>query len=133
MSKAKLESLIVQLENYLECWKQFNRYISLARSKQFNQDDESQFLEIKSMITQELEMLLTAFEGGSPDKEEIHSLLSNAPSIRFMSELSDGSLRGMENQWHKIFISWQSILGQLKAQQRQLEANRGFFSRLFGR
>ncbi len=129
MSDKCIEKLILQMENYIECWKQFNHYLNLARTKQFTQEDENQFLEVKSVIAQELEMLLAEFESGSPSKEEIHSLLSSAPSIRFVSELNDNSLRGLENQWHKMFISWQSILGQLKVQQRQAHS-RSLWGRL---
>ncbi|MBM3837898.1 MAG: hypothetical protein FJ398_08020 [Verrucomicrobia bacterium] len=57
MSNKKLDQLIDQLENHLECWKQFNYYLGLARSKQFDPDDESHFLEVKSLITQELELI----------------------------------------------------------------------------
>lgn len=132
MDKKKLDQLIVQLENYLECWKQFNHYLSLARSKKFEQDDETQFLEVKSVITQELEMILSMIEAGAPSKEDVHSLISNAPSIRYLSELTDGSLRGIENQWHKVYIAWQSILGQLKVQQRNAKPS-SFLGRLFSK
>jgi len=54
MSKSNIEPLILRLESYLECWKQFNTFMSMARTKKFSQEDESQFLEIKSVITQEL-------------------------------------------------------------------------------
>lgn len=132
MDKKKLDQLIVQLENYLECWKQFNHYLSLARSKKFEQDDETQFLEVKSVITQELEMILSMIEAGAPSKEDVHALISNAPSIRYLSELTEGSLRGIENQWHKVYIAWQSILGQLKVQQRNAKPT-SFLGRLFGK
>ncbi len=132
MDKKKLDQLILQLESYLECWKQFNHYVSLARSKKFEQEDENQFLEVKSVITQELEMILSSIESGAPSKEDVHALIGNAPSIRFVSELSDGSLRGLENQWHRVYIAWQSILGQLKVQQKVLQSKSGW-SRLFGR
>ena len=42
------------------------------------------------------------------------------------SEMSEGSLRGIESQWHKIYIGWHSILGQLKVKQRAEEA-KSFF------
>jgi hypothetical protein len=133
MSNKKLDRLILELENYLECWKQFNRYISMARSKKFEAEDENQFLEVKSVVTQQLELILSSFEGGgTPSREEIHTLISSAPSIRYMSELNEGALRGLENQWHKIYISWQSLLGQLKVQQRQFES-KSVWSSLFGK
>ena len=50
----KVEQLIAQMENYLECWKQFNQFVTLARTKKFSAEDENQFLEIKSVLVQEL-------------------------------------------------------------------------------
>ena len=35
--------------------------------------------------------------------------------------MSEGALRGLESQWHKIYIAWHSILGQLKVKQRAEE------------
>jgi hypothetical protein len=132
MAKRKLDQLILQLENYLECWKQFEYYITLARSKKFAQEDENQFLELKSALTQGLELLISAIDVTSPSREEIHTLISSASSIRSVSELGDNNLRSMENQWHKIFIAWQSILGQLKVQQRQA-SSKSFWGSLFKR
>ena len=114
MRNRKLDQLILRLESHLECWKQFIYYLNLGRSKKFTTEDETQFLELKSVITQELEVVLAAVEGPTPSREEIHGLLSGAPSIRYISELSDGALRGLENQWHRVYIAWQSLLGQLK-------------------
>jgi hypothetical protein len=133
MRNKKLDQLILELETHVECWKQFNYFLALARSKNFTPDDESQFLEVKSNIAQGLEMLMSQVEGGgAPPREEIHALLTNAPSIRYMSELADNSLRSIENQWHKIFLGWQGILGQLKVKQKELEGQ-SFWSGLFGK
>ncbi|MEP6663490.1 MAG: hypothetical protein ABJC04_07475 [Verrucomicrobiota bacterium] len=118
MRNKNLEPLILQLENYLECLKQFNYFINLARSKKFNGEDENQFLEVKSVLVQELELILSSVQCESPSKEDVLALISSAPSIRYLSEMADGVLRGLENQWHKIFIGWVSILGQIKVQQR---------------
>jgi hypothetical protein len=46
--------------------------------------------------------------------------------------MNDGALRNVENQWHKIYIGWHAILGQLKVKQRQDEAASGLAS-IFGR
>lgn len=121
MRNKKIEKLILQMESHLECWKQFNHYLSLARNKKFNSEDENQFLEVKSVLTQELEMILSCIECSSPSREDIHALIGGAPSVRFLSELNEGALRGIENQWHRIYIGWQSLLGQLKVQRYQLE------------
>lgn len=122
MRNKKLDHLIQQMENYLECWKQFNQFINVARGKKFGPEDESQFLETKSIIIQELELMLASIEISSPTKEEIHTLIGNSPSLRYLAEMNDNALRQLENQWHKIYIGWHAILGQLKVKQREQEA-----------
>jgi hypothetical protein len=115
------------MENYLECWKQFNQYLIQARSKKFEAEDETQFLEIKSVLTQELELILASVQTDNPSKDDILGLIASTPSIRYVSDLNENAIRNLENQWHKIYISFQSLLGQLKVQQRQTE-KKGLFS-----
>ena len=125
MSNQKMHPLIQQTENYLECWKQFNHFINIARAKKFGAEDETHFLEMKSVLVQELERILAGMEVSSPTKEEIHTLIGNSPSLRYLSELSEGALRSLENQWHKIYIGWHAILGQLKVRQQAPETKTG--------
>jgi hypothetical protein len=125
MTTSSLEQLIVHLESYLECWKQLNGFMSMARLKKFGLEDENQFLEIKSVLTQELELILSRIDCGSVTREEVHSLLNACPSVRFLGELNDGALKNLENQWHKLFIGLQSILGQLKVKQQEMGSKSG--------
>jgi hypothetical protein len=122
----KVDQLIVQMENYLECWKQFNQFIALARAKKFSAEDENQFLEVKSVLVQELELILSSVEVASPSRAEVHELVGNAPSLRYLSEMNEGVLRNLENAWHKVYIGWHAILGQLKVRQREEESKTGF-------
>jgi hypothetical protein len=128
MTAKKLNQLVNQIETHIECWKQFNHFVNVARAKKFGPPDENHFLEIKSVIVQELETIFAAIEIASPTREEIHALVGNAPSLRYLSEMNDGSLRGLESQWHKIYIAWHSILGQLKVKQLA-EENRPFWGK----
>jgi hypothetical protein len=132
MSNKRLHEIITRMENYLECWKQFNHYLGLARFKKFTLDDESQFMEVKSVITQELELILAVTDGQQVTREDVHSLMTSVPSMRFLSESNESVLRNIENQWHRLYINWQSILGQLKVKQKQFE-NKGFFAALVGK
>ena len=118
MTAKDINQLVTQIETHIECWKQFNHFISLARAKKFGAAEENNFLEIKSIIVQELELIFAAIEIQSPTREEIHGLIGNAPSLRILSEMSEGALRGLETQWHKVYIGWHAILGQLKVKQR---------------
>ena len=126
MSKTNVEHLINRMETYLECWKQFNTFMNMARNKKFTQEDENQFLEIKSVITQELELILCSIDCGPISREDVHGLIASAPSIRYLSEMNENALRNVENNWHKLFIGLQSLLGQLKVKQGQTEA-KGWF------
>src|SRR5215472_9625867 len=128
----KVEQLIAQMENYLECWKQFNQFVSLARTKKFSGEDENQFLEIKSVLVQELELILAAVDVTNPSRTEVHDLVGNAPSLRYLSEMNEGVLRNLENQWHKVYIGWHAVLGQLKVRQGE-DDSKGGLSSMFGK
>lgn len=128
----KIDQLIVQLENYLECLKQFNYYVNLARGKKFGVEDENQFLEVKSIIVQELELINSALDNAVPTREEVHAMISSAPSMRYLAESNEGNLRGLENHWHKIYVGFQAILGQIKVKRREQES-KSVLSSVFGK
>lgn len=131
MHYKSLDEFILHLENYIECWKQFNHYVNLARDKKFSRDDETQFLEVKSIIAQGLEGILASTDNKSgPKKEEVHQLFSNAPSLRFLADMPD-AIHSVESHWHKIYLGLQSLLGQLKVQQSKQEKGTGWS--LFGK
>jgi hypothetical protein len=79
-----------------------------------------------------LELIFAAVEVNSPTKEEVHALIGNSPSLRSLSEMNEGAVRNVENQWHKIYIGWHSILGQLKVRQHADE-NKSSLGSIFGK
>ena len=130
MHYKSLEEFILHLENYIECWKQFNHYVNAARDKKFTREDEGQFLEVKSIIAQGLEAIIASADKSGPRKEEVNQLFSNAPSLRYLSENPE-AVHNVETGWHKIYLSLQSLLGQLKVQQNKAEKGSGW--NLFGK
>jgi hypothetical protein len=122
MNPKRIEQLVLQVETHIECWKQFNHYVNLARGKKFTAEDETHFLELKSLIAQDLETVFSSIEVESPTKDEILKLIGYAPSLRYLAGMPEGELRGIETNWHKIYIAWHSILGQLKVKQRTGDA-----------
>lgn len=130
MSYKNLEDFILHLEAHIECWKQFNHYVNLARDKKFTADDESQFLELKSLITQGTEAIAASEAKGGPRKEDVLALFAAAPSLRYLADMSD-TIPSVEGQWHRIYLGLQSLLGQLKVQQNKVEEKGGWS--LFGR
>ena len=132
MNYKNLEDFILHLEAHIECWKQFNHYVNLARDKKFTSDDEVQFLELKSLITQGTEAIGSSEAKGGPRKEEVLALFAAAPSLRYLSDMSD-SIPSVEGQWHRIYLTLQSLLGQLKVQQNKAVEEKGGGWSLFGR
>ncbi len=130
MHYKNLDEFMLHLENYIECWKQFNNYVNLARDKKFSREDETQFLEIKSVIAQGIEAIIASTEKGGPKKEEVHHLFAQAPSLRYLADSPD-AIPAVEGQWHKVYLGLQSLLGQLKVQQNKNEKGSGWS--LFGR
>ena len=132
MQQKQMHQLIQQLENYTECWKQFIHFVNVARSKKFSPEEDAQFLEVKSVIVQQMEMILASIEAGAPTKEEVLTLIGSAPSLRFLSEMNDSALRNVESQWHKLYIGWHSVLGQMKVHQRTQES-KSFLSQMLAK
>ncbi|HAM72298.1 MAG TPA: hypothetical protein DCM86_11700 [Verrucomicrobiales bacterium] len=131
MNRKSLDQILGRMEHHLECWKQFNDYMSLARTKKYGPEDETQFLEIKCVLTQELELILAQLDNVPISREEVHTLIAAIPSIRYLSELNEGNLKTLENQWHKMFMNWQAVLGQLKVRREEQEGQ-NFLGRIFG-
>ena len=130
MSYKNLDDFILHLETHIECWKHFNHFVNLARDKKFTPEDESQFLDLKSLITQGTEAILASGAKGGPRKEDVLSLFASAPSLRYLADMSE-SISGVEGQWHRIYLTLQSLLGQLKVQQNKGDEKTGWS--LFGR
>jgi hypothetical protein len=72
-------------------------------------------------------LILSTIDCGPISRDDVHGLIAAAPSVRYLSEMNENSLRTVENNWHKLFISLQSLLGQLKVKQSQNES-KGFGS-----
>ncbi len=129
-AEPSLEDRVAQMENYVETWKQFNHFLGLARAGKFDEEDETQFLETKSVIVQEMESICASYELSSPTRADVHGIVLDAISLGQLGSAKDASLKNAESRWHKIFIGFQAILGQLKAQLQESGKKKGWS--LFG-
>ena len=120
------DDLITQIQQYLESWREITHFVGLARIKRFGATEEDQFLELKGIIAQELEMIWASGESSCPSREDVLEMMNNAPSIRYLSQLNEGALRNVENQWHQIYIRWHATLGHLKAKNTGTESHPGW-------
>ncbi len=132
MNYKNLEDFVLHLETHIECWKQFNSYVTLARDKKFTSEDDAQFLDLKSLITQGTEIIHASEVKGGLRKEDVLSLFASAPSLRYLAEMSD-TIPAVESQWHRIYLHLQSLLGQLKVQQNKAAEKPAAGWSLFGK
>ena len=116
MDKRRLDELLAHLETHLECWRQFNGFVMKGKDGDFDATDEAEFLEIKSSLVQQLEVIRNYIEEGGPNRDAIHLLIGSAPSIAAVGQMGDTGQRSLESNWHQIFVAWQTVLGQIKAQ-----------------
>jgi hypothetical protein len=121
MGSANIEEIIIHLEAHLDCWQRFAEFVGKARTKQFDEEDETEFLELKSSLMQQLEEILNFSEDGTPARADVHDLVNDAPSIRYVSELTNDTRRNLEMKWHRLFVAWQAVMGELKASGKTLE------------
>jgi hypothetical protein len=128
MNTKEINQLVTQIETHIECWKQFNHFIATARAKKFTAADDNHFLEIKSIIVQELELIYAVIDVESPSRDEIHALIASVPSLKFLADMNEAGLRNLETLWHKVYIGWHAILGQLKVKQLS-EENKAFWGK----
>jgi len=113
------------VESYTETWKQLHHYIALAKTKKFDEEDESEFLEIKSVITQELELIMATVEIDSPSREDVHDLIGKIPTLQSLCEQNENFVRSIDTQWHRSFVALQTLQGMVKAQVREMEKKKG--------
>jgi len=123
--KETFEKLISMVESYTETWKQLHHYISLAKTKKFDEEDENEFLEIKSVITQELELIMATVEIDSPSRADVHDLIGKIPTLQSLSEQNENFIKGIDTQWHRNFVALQILQGMVKAQIREMEKKKG--------
>jgi len=112
------DDIVLWVENHLESWRQLMHFIGVARGQKFDGTDEDQFLELKGVIVQELEMILASAGCNSPLRDDVHELMNNIPSLRQVSRVNEGALHTVEHQWHLIYIGWHAALGQLKVKHK---------------
>jgi hypothetical protein len=121
MRDRNLEKNIDRVEAFVERWKQLSVYLDRGfRGENFGDEEEAAFLELKSRIVQEYELLMTTLAGETDRDERPLRLLSAVPSLQSFRELPEGMARKLATDWHSTFLGLQALLGRLRGRQAQL-------------
>jgi hypothetical protein len=121
MRDRNLERNIQRIESLVERWKQLSVFLDRGfKGEGFSGDEEAAFLDLKSAIAQEHEMLMTTLGSQAERDDKALRLLNSVPSLQAFKELPEGMARKIASEWHSTFISMQALLGRLKGRRAQL-------------
>src|ERR1043166_1415656 len=135
MRDRNLEKNISRVEAFVERWKQLSQFLDRGfQGQSFSPEEEGAFLELKSVIAQEHELLMTTLASGERDDKAL-KLLNTVPSLQSFKELPEGMAKKVAADWHNSYISLQALLGRLRGRQAQLAQISSLsigFKRVFG-
>lgn len=121
MRDRNLERNIKRLEAFIERWKEFGHFLDRGlQGMEITGEDEAVFLDLKSKIAQEHEVIMTLLEHQAQRDERALKLINLVPSLGAMREFAEGMPRKVTTDWHTIYMYLQAVLGQLKGRQAQL-------------
>ncbi|MBM3859887.1 MAG: hypothetical protein FJ395_09585 [Verrucomicrobia bacterium] len=136
MRDRKLEQNIRRLELLIERWKQLSQYLDRGfQPHDIEAREESSFLDLKSGIAREYELLMTTLGTISERDEKVLRLLNVAPSLQSLREMEEGMDKKVVGDWHSAFIAMQALLGRLRGRQATLAGVSSFrmgLIRVFG-
>jgi hypothetical protein len=121
MRDQKLEQNIRRLESLIEQWKQMSQFLDRGfQQGTIEPGEEAAFLELKSNIAREYELLMTTLGSIADRDEKVLRLLNVAPSLQSLRELEEGVDKKVVGDWHGVFIAMQALLGRLRGRQATL-------------
>ena len=135
MRDRNLEKNIKRVEAFVERWKQLSQFLDRGFQGQgFTPEEESAFLDLKSNIAQEHELLMTTLSSSEREDRALR-LLNAVPSLQSFKDLGEGMGKKVATDWHNTYISLQALLGRLRGRQVQLAQISSLslgFKRVFG-
>jgi len=136
MRDRNLERNVQRVDEFVERWKQFSQFLDRGfQGQDFKPEEEAAFLDVKSRIAQEHEVLMTTLGSAVDRDDKALRLLHALPSLQAFKEMNEAMARRIASEWHDTFISFQALLGRLRGRQAQLAAISSFryaLRRVFG-
>src|ERR1043166_6740085 len=120
MRDRNLERNINRVEAFVERWKQLSQFLDRGfQGESFSPEEVAAFMDLKSAIAQDHELVVTTLASGERDDRAL-KLLNAVPSLHSFKELPDGMAKKVAADWHNSYISLQALLGRLRGRQTQL-------------
>jgi len=136
MRDRNLEKNIQRVEAFVERWKELSQFLDRGfKGDQFAGEEEAAFLELKSRIAQEHEVLTVTLGSDADRDDRTLRLLNSVPSLSSFKGLAEGMSKKVANEWHTSYLALQALLGRLRGRQIQLKGVSTFrvgVQRVFG-
>jgi len=128
MVDKQLKSNIKKANDFIVLWVKFHdHYKSAAKKNAITQEEESLFLETKSLITDKYKDLKDSLRLNSSRDDEMRDVISHVLSLKSMATISDKAFERIENSWRHSHVFLNKMLKDLEGQNRQLaEKKRSF-------
>jgi hypothetical protein len=123
MRDRNLEKNIQRVEAFVESWKRLSQFLDRGfKGEQFTGEEEGAFLQLKSEITQEHELMKVTLATEAERDDRALRLLNGVPSLSSFKELPEGMGKKIATEWHTTYLGLQALLGRLRGRQAQLRS-----------
>ena len=123
MRDRNLEKNIRRVEAFVESWKQLSQFLDRGfKGDPFASQEEAAFLELKSRIAQEHELLSVTLGSEADRDDRALRMLNSVPSLSAFKGLPEGMSKKLATEWHSTYMGLQALLGRLRGRQAQLQS-----------
>ncbi|HUI07755.1 MAG TPA: hypothetical protein VL486_12200 [Verrucomicrobiae bacterium] len=121
MRDRNLERNVQRVEAFVDRWKELSQFLDRGfKGGEFKNEEEAAFLELKSRIAQEHELLTVTLGPEAERDDRGLRLLNSVPSLSAFKDLPEGMSKKLATEWHTTYMGLQALLGRLRGRQAQL-------------
>ncbi|MFH2139128.1 MAG: hypothetical protein ABII88_11585 [Candidatus Omnitrophota bacterium] len=121
MIDRNLESKINQIKDFIVLWEQYYKlYKQTANSPTFTEEDEKNFLELKSSLARKYQGLMDSLGIKPTAEDRTFDVISQVMSLKGAASMSPLQLQKLENDWHNSYITLNKIMGSLENRKSEL-------------
>ena len=123
MRDRNLEKNIRRIEAFVDSWKELSQFLDRGfKGDPFAGEEEVAFLELKSRIAQDYELLMVMLASEADRVDRALRILNSVPSLSAFKGLSEGMPKKLATEWHGTYMGLQALLGRLRGRQVQLQS-----------
>lgn len=123
-----LERRVELCREFMNDWLLFNQILSAYPKADANKAQlESQFLKIKSKLAREHRVLKDSLQSDYGIDGNLMNIVSGATSLENIYAQSEVSIKKLQTEWHRAFISINETLGLLDDKRTRAEAGEKVF------